>query len=134
MSRLQSFVQACILTIFTIMVVCALFFGYIWRNGLLGPEESQDAINVVLIMIGPWVLAIDILIISPLLWWITRRTIFKPNVKILKGLITEKPIPILPPIQKYPVFLPPPYEPAPDAGIWEEIKQRQDINSRDDIL
>ena len=115
MSRLNSFVQACILTIFTTMVVCALFFGYIWRNGLLGPEESQDAINVILLMIGPWALAIDIFIISPLLWWITRRTILKPKVKILKGIIIEKQIP---------VFLPPPYDPDPDAGIWEEIIQK----------
>ena len=110
MSRPHSFVQACILTIFTTMVVCALFFGYIWRNGLLGPEESQDAIDVILIMIGPWAFAIDIFIISPLLWWI-----FKPKVKILKGIIIEKQIP---------VFLPPPYDPDPDAGIWEEIGQK----------
>ena len=110
MSRLHSFVQACILTIFTLMVVCALFFGYICRNGLLGPEESQDAIDVILLMIGPWALAIDIFIISPLLW-----CIFKPKVKILKGIIIEKQIP---------VFLPPPYDPDPDAGIWEEIGQK----------
>jgi len=115
MSRMQSFFQACILTIFITMAVSAFFFGYIWRNGLLGHEESQDAINAVLIMIGPWAFAIDVFIISPLLWWITRRTIFKSNVKILKGLYADKQIP---------VFLPPPYDPVHEEGIWEEIGQK----------
>ena len=128
MSRLNSFVQACILTIFTLMVVCALFFGYIWRNGLLNPEESQDAINAILIMIGPWAFAIDIFIISPLLWWIVPRDIFKPKVKILKGIMTDKSIPFLPPP------MPQMLEPTTDATIWEEIRQRQDINSKDDTF
>jgi len=128
MSRLNSFVQACILTIFTLMVVCGLFFGYIWRNGLLNPDESEDAINAILIMIGPWAFAIDIFIISPLLWWIVPRDIFKPKVKILKGIMTDKPIPILPPP------MPQMLEPTNDAAIWEEIRQRQDINSKDDTF
>jgi hypothetical protein len=128
MSRLNSFVQACILTIFTTMVVCALFFGYIWRNGLLNPDESEDAINAILIMIGPWAFAIDIFIISPLLWWIVPRDIFKPKVKIIKGIMTDKSIPILPPP------MPQMIEPTTDAAIWEEIRQRQDINSKDDTF
>jgi hypothetical protein len=128
MSRLNSFIQACILTIFTTMVVCALFFGYIWRNGLLNPDESEDAINAILIMIGPWAFAIDIFIISPLLWWIVPRDIFKPKVKIIKGIMTDKSIPILPPP------MPQMIEPTTDAAIWEEIRQRQDINSKDDTF
>ena len=128
MSRLNSFVQACILTIFTLMVVCGLFFGYIWRNGLLNPDESEDAINAILIMIGPWAFAIDIFIISPLLWWIVPRDIFKRKVKIIKGIMTDKTIPILPPP------MPQMLEPTNDAAIWEEIRQRQDINSKDDTF
>ena len=128
MSRLHSFFQACILTIFTLMVVCGLFFGYIWRDGLLGPDESQDAINAILLMIGPWAFAIDIFIISPLLWWIVPRDIFKRKVNIIKGIMTDKTIPILPPP------MPQMLEPTNDAAIWEEIRQRQDINSKDDIF
>lgn len=125
MSRFHAFVQACIFTIFMIMAVCAFFFGYIWRGGFLGPEESEDAINALLATIGPWAFAIDVFIISPLLWWFTRSTIWKPKTKILKGLIMDdKPIPIIPPPAEYPVFLPPPYDPEPDPKIWDEMSRR----------
>lgn len=128
MSRFHAFLQACIFTVFMIMAVCAFFFGYIWRDGFLGPEESQDAINALLATIGPWAFAIDIFIVSPLLWWFTRSTIWKPKTKLLKGLMIDsedlKVIPIIPPPSEYPVFLPPPYDPEPDQNIWDEMSQR----------
>ena len=42
--------------------------------------------------------------------------------------MTDKKIPILPPP------MPQMLEPTNDAAIWEEIRQRQDINSKDDTF
>ncbi len=78
--------------------------------------------------IGPWAFAIDVFIVSPLLWWFTRSTIWKPKTKILKGLMIDsedlKVIPIIEPPSQYPVFLPPPYDPEPDPKIWDEMSRR----------
>ncbi len=126
MSRLHAFFQACVFTVFIIMAVSALCLGYIWRDGMLDPMETQEALNRLFATVGPWAVAIDIFIISPLLWWLARSTLFKPKIKVMKGLLLDdfKPIPPIPPDPERPVFLPPPYDPTPDYSIWDEMKQR----------
>ena len=120
MSRFWPFVQACIFSLFLIMATCGFILGYIWRDGLMGPVESQNAVNDLLKSLGPWAVAIDIFVFTPLMWWLARSTFFKPKVKIIPGIIMDdKPIVPIPP-----VFVPPPYDPTPDYSIWDEMSQR----------
>lgn len=126
MSRLHAFIQACVFTVFITMAVSAFCLGYVWKDGMLDPMETQDALNELFAKVGPWAVAIDIFIVSPLLWWLARSTLFKPKVEVMKGLLLDdmKPIPPIPPAHERPVFLPPPYDPNPDYSIWDEMKQR----------
>lgn len=86
MSRFWPFVQACIFSLFLIMATCGFILGYIWRDGLMGPSESQAAVNDLLKSLGPWAVAIDIFVFTPLMWWLARNTVFKPKVKIIPEL------------------------------------------------
>ncbi len=126
MSRLHSFLQACIFTIFIIMAVSALCLGYVWRDGMLGPFQTQDALNDLFATLGPWAIMIDLCIFTPLLWWIGRSTFFKPKPpEIIKGLMLDKPLPpIPPPDATRPVFLAPPYDTTTDSSIWDEMKMK----------
>ena len=121
MLRFWPFVQACIFSLFLIMATCGFILGYIWQDGLMGQSESQEAVNELLKSLGPWAVAIDIFVFTPLMWWLARKTFFKPDLKIIPGIIVDdKPIVPIPP----PVFVPPPYDPALDYSIWEEMSQR----------
>jgi len=126
MSRLHSFIQACIFTIFIITAVSALCLGYVWREGMLGPAQTQTALNDLFAILGPWAIMIDVCIFTPILWWIGRSTLFKPkHPKIIKGLMLDKPLPpIPPPDATRPVFLPPPYDTTPDMSIWDEMQMK----------
>jgi len=126
MSRLHSFIQACIFTVFIIMAVSALCLGYVWREGMVGPSETQSALNNLFATLGPWAIMLDVFILTPLLWWIGRSTFFKPkSPEIIKGLMLDKPLPpIPPPDSKGPVFLPPRYDTTPDMSIWDEMRMK----------
>ena len=81
---------------------------------MLDPMETQDALNELFAKVGPWAVAIDIFIVSPLLWWLARSTLFKPKVEVMKGLLLddhEADSTDSSRTHERPVFLPPPYDP-----------------------
>ena len=118
MSRFWAFLQACIFSLFLIMAICGFILGYIWRDGLMDPDESQEAVNQVLSFLGPWAFAIDVFFLSPLIWWLARSTVWKPIVKEVPPLPTDIVIPSM--IDLPPIFLPPPYS-DPNQDMWEEM-------------
>lgn len=76
MSRL-TFVQALIFTLFLVMAISGLWLGYIWQDGMLGPEETQERLDETSKVFGPWAILIDIFIFMPLTWWFTRKYVWR---------------------------------------------------------
>ena len=116
MSKL-SFLQAVVFTVFLIMAMQGFILGYLWRDGILPPEETGRNLSNLLAFWGPWAFLLDVIIFSPLFWWFISK--FIPQKEIVKPIV-----PIVPPMIDLPQFVPPPYDPAlqdtPESR-WEEL-------------
>lgn len=124
MSRL-TLVQALIFTVFLVMAISGLWLGYIWQEGMLGPEETQQRLDETSKLFGPWAILIDVFIFMPLTWWFTRKYLWREKITgVLPGLLLEKPIvPVTPPPP--PKFVPPIYDQQQnDDWAWEDMRMR----------
>ena len=124
MSR-PTLVQALIFTVFLVMAISGLWLGYIWQDGMLGPEETQQRLDETSKVFGPWAILIDVFIFMPLTWWITRKYLWREKITgVLTGLLLEKPIvPVTPPPP--PKFVPPIYDQQQnDDWAWEDMRMR----------
>jgi len=117
MSKL-SFLQAIVFTVFLIMAMQGFILGYLWRDGILPPEQTGQALSELLAIWGPFAILLDVVIAAPLFWWFISK--FLPQKEIVKPMV-----PIVPPMIDLPQFIPPPYDPTlqedtPESR-WEEL-------------
>ena len=129
MSRL-TFVQALVFTLFLVMAISGLWLGYIWQDGMLGPEETQERLDETSKVFGPWAMLIDIFIFMPLTWWFTRKYVWREKITgVLPGLLLDKTPPLLPPAPPEPParpqFIEPQYAPPNDDWMWDELQMRE---------
>jgi len=110
-----SFLQAIIFTVFLIIAMQGFILGYLWRNGILPPDQTGAELTKLLSIWGPFAFLLDLIIITPLLWWFGGK--FLPS----KPKVVP---PIVPPMIDLPQFVPPSYDYTlqdSEEHRWEEL-------------
>lgn len=111
-----SFLQAVIFAVFLIVAMQGFILGYLWRDGILPPEETGAQLTELLAVWGPFAFLLDVIVITPFLWWLGGKFIPQKTPKVVPAIV--------PPMIDLPNFVPPPYDPTPqdsEQHRWEEL-------------